>query len=354
MRPLESGNQHRRQHGGAACKYKAVDGDDNRRALQVLQLRMLNLAVDLRQALLAAHGQQRMAEGHQNAEESINRKSRSLQESLRVVAEMQVGRDGKRRQVRTFDKQGIAAPEKQNHHHDGGDLHNPQRLVARLLNALDVLPPVVDGHRRGKHCRRVVQVKLESMPGDILQGRWQPVVLVHHVQHLVHQAGDVLPGRHTRDWSRQNVVEHQRRNAQLGEGAAQRFFHHAINAAAGEHRTALDVNRAHREAEQHDAQNEPGRSRTYCLLSDAARVKRRRTKVVEYDGSRAPEGDEREHHAGCHDQPDAVGGRGYGRSRRCHCEIGATSVSLPEFRMGYCRTPSLSVVLNETGVNENA
>ncbi len=95
---------------------------------------------------------------------------------------------------------------------------------------------------------------------------------VGHVHQLVHQAGDVLAGGHARDRPGENVVEHQRRDAELGEGAAQRLFHHAVNAAAGEHRTAFDVDRAHREAEQHDAENEPGRGRADCLLGNAAGI----------------------------------------------------------------------------------
>jgi hypothetical protein len=63
------GDQHGGQQRGAAGEDQAVDGDDDRRALQVLELGMLDLAVDLRQALLAAHGQHGVAEGHQNAKQ---------------------------------------------------------------------------------------------------------------------------------------------------------------------------------------------------------------------------------------------------------------------------------------------
>ena len=73
----------------------------------------------------------------------------------------------------------------------------------------------------------------------------------------------------------QNVIEHQRGDAEFGEGAAQGLLHHAVNAAAGKHRTALDVNRAHGEAEQHDAENEPGRGGANCLLGDAAGIEGR-------------------------------------------------------------------------------
>ena len=64
LRARSIGNQHRRQQRGAAREDQAVDRDDDRRPLQILQLRMLDLAVDLGQALLAAHGQNGVAEGH--------------------------------------------------------------------------------------------------------------------------------------------------------------------------------------------------------------------------------------------------------------------------------------------------
>ena len=108
----------------------------------------------------------------------------------------------------------------------------------------------------------------------MFQQSWRkPVAVVCHVHHLVHQAGDVLSGRHARDWSREDVVEHQRRNAYLREVAAQSFFHHAVNASAREHRATFDVDGSHGEAEQHDAEDEPWRSRAYCLFGDTAGVK---------------------------------------------------------------------------------
>ena len=76
------GDQHRSQQRGAAGEDQAVDGDDDRRALQVLELGVLDLAIDLGQALLTAHGQDGVAEGHQDAEQAEDRQARSLSEIL--------------------------------------------------------------------------------------------------------------------------------------------------------------------------------------------------------------------------------------------------------------------------------
>ena len=70
---LPCGYQHGGQQRGAAGKDQAVDGDYDGRALEVLQLGMLDFPVDLGKALLAAHGQDRMAERHDNAEQSEDR-----------------------------------------------------------------------------------------------------------------------------------------------------------------------------------------------------------------------------------------------------------------------------------------
>ena len=82
------GDQHRGQQRGAAREDEAVDGDDDRRPLQVLELGMLDLAVDLSQGLLAAHGQDGVAEGHENPEQAEDRQSASFQKAERVVAEL--------------------------------------------------------------------------------------------------------------------------------------------------------------------------------------------------------------------------------------------------------------------------
>ena len=148
LRARPGGDQHGGQQRGAAGKDQAVDGDDDRGALQVLELGVLDLAIDLRQALLAAHGQDGVAEGHENAEQAEDRQAAALQESQRVVAEVEVRGNRRRRKVHAHHADRVHAPDQQNDHHHRGDLHNAQRLVARFLDALDVLPPVVDGHQR--------------------------------------------------------------------------------------------------------------------------------------------------------------------------------------------------------------
>ena len=66
----ESGISMTASRDASAGEDEAVDGDHDRGALQVLELGMLDLAVDLGQRFLAAHRQHRVAEGHQHAEQA--------------------------------------------------------------------------------------------------------------------------------------------------------------------------------------------------------------------------------------------------------------------------------------------
>ena len=140
--------------------------------------------------------------------------------------------------------------------------------------SLDVLPPVVDGNGSRKERRGVVHVELqEGMVRAGHPGHGEPAVAGTDDDQLIEKAGDVLAGGDAGDGPGEDVVEHQRGDAELGEGATKCFFHHAVDAAAREHGAALDIDRTHGEGEEHDAEDEPGCGLTYGLLGDAAGIK---------------------------------------------------------------------------------
>ena len=62
------GDQHHRQEGNPGREHEAVDKDDESRLLEVLHFGRFHLAVDLGQRLFAAHRQDRMPEGDQQAD----------------------------------------------------------------------------------------------------------------------------------------------------------------------------------------------------------------------------------------------------------------------------------------------
>ena len=115
---------------------QAVDEDHHPGALQVLHLRLLDLPVDLGERLFAAHRQNGMAEADEDRDGGDGRPDRALQPAERVVGEVQIAQQRRRRQRAAALQQRQHAPHDQDHDHHGRDLHDPQRIVARLVQAL--------------------------------------------------------------------------------------------------------------------------------------------------------------------------------------------------------------------------
>ena len=121
-----------------------------------------------------------------------------------------------------------------------------------------------------------------------MHGAGNPAMGIGGRSYFINKAGNVLPCGHAGDGPGKNVIKHQRRDAEFCQRSAQGFFHHAVDAAAREHGTALDVYRAHRERKEHYSQDEPGRSLPHRLFGNAAGIKRRRTQIIENNGRRTP------------------------------------------------------------------
>ncbi len=276
----------------SAGEHQAVDEDHHPGALQVLDLRHFDLAVDLRERFLAAHRQNRVAEADEDRDRGERRPDRPLQPAERVVGELDVAARRQRRQRAAAVHQRQRAPGDQQHDHHGGDLHDRHRIVAALVDAAGVAPPEVDRDQDGDERRG--GARRECCACDA--GAHQDVV---------DEAGDVAAGRHAADRPGQHVVEQQRRHRQLRERAAHRLLDDAVDAAADEHRGALDVERAHGVGEDHHAEDEPRRRLADRLLDDAADVERRRSEIGEDDRRGAPERDEREKNGGGDDDADA-------------------------------------------------
>ena len=142
-----------------------------------------------------------------------------------------------------------------------------------------------------------------------VQGIGHPAMPVGGSKQLVDQSGNVLPSGNPGDRASKNVIEHQRRDAYLGQRGTKRFFHDAVHAAAHEHGAAFDVHRADAEREQHHSQHEPRRRLAHRLFRGRGRVKRRRAHVIEHDGGGAPPGNEGQHHRAGDDNADSIVGR---------------------------------------------
>ncbi len=237
-------------------------------------------------------------------------------EAERFVAVVDVGKGRERRQVAADLQQGEQRPAEQHHHHHGRDLHDPERLFAGFLDALDVLPPEVEGDGHGEQDRGGVDADLRRAVEHVMNGGGDPAAGVGDGDGVVDQAGDVLSRGNAGDRPGQYVVEHQRRDTELGEGAAESFFDDTIDAAAHEHRAAFHVDGTDGEGEQHDAQNKPGSALANRLFGDAAGIESGRTEVVENDGGSSPVGDEGEHDRGRNYNANPVIAGGCVRGRR--------------------------------------
>src|SRR5439155_3562758 len=148
----------------------------------------------------------------------------------------------------------------------------------------DVLPVEIEGDGAGDEDRSPV------LPGG---GRARVDGRAAEVRdRFQRQADDVLSGGDAADRPGQDVVEHEGADGDLAGAAAQRLADDAVDAAADEHRTALDVHPPHGVAEAHDGQNEPRRRPADGLLDDAADVVGGGGEVAQDDGGGAPAADE--------------------------------------------------------------
>ena len=210
-------------------------------------------------------------------------------------------------QSRVPEDRRVGTPGDQQHNHHGHQLHDDQSLVAGLWNALRVLPPEIDGHENRKTRRDEIHLVCSKR-----------IAQVRVLKQLADQSGQILPGSDAADGASQDVVEHQRGDAEFCERSAERLFDRAVHAAAHEHAAALDVHGAHRVRKQHDGQNEPRRGFADVAFRFTARVIGRGGQVVQNDGRGAPERNKGEKRGRGDDDarnavaPAACGGRGFG------------------------------------------
>src|SRR5262249_21521431 len=199
---------------------------------------------------------------------------------------------------RSPPEQGNAAPGDNDHRPDRGGNHDLEGLIARLVKAQQVLAKEIQRDQYGQDYGAPADDDLADLPRVLLvQAQGLVGVRRGQVDELQDQAHDVLPGGNAARGAGQDVVEHQGRDRQLGQEAAHGFLDHAVDAATDEQRAALDIDRAHGIAKEHDGQDEPGRGRADGVLDDAADVVDRAGQVAEDDRGRAPVRDESEGHA---------------------------------------------------------
>src|SRR5437016_5771810 len=98
-------NNHHGEERHARREDQAVDENNEARLFEILQFRMLDLAINLRHGLFAAHGENRMTQSDQNSDKTDRvRKRRVLQPTQCIVGIDKVGEMGPWRDLRATQR----------------------------------------------------------------------------------------------------------------------------------------------------------------------------------------------------------------------------------------------------------
>ena len=87
---LDIRNQHDGEKRNQRSEQQAVDEDHEAGALEILELRRGDFAVDLRQAFFAAHGEQGVADADQNRNGGDVNYARALQPAERFIRDVDI------------------------------------------------------------------------------------------------------------------------------------------------------------------------------------------------------------------------------------------------------------------------
>src|SRR5579859_1302552 len=258
------GNNHHREEGNQRGKHQAVDENDQSGFFEVLELGTLDFAIDLGERFFSAHGQYGMAQSDEDGDDAEHvRQAAVRQPAERARAEMKISRIGKRWKLRMPQHRSIDAPADQEHHHHGNQLHDVQRFFARFRHAFDIFPPEINGDddRKGG-----------GDAGD--RGFREGSAQVRMLREFAEQTAEILSGGDAADRASEDVIEHQRGDAEFRQRSTERLLDRAVHATAHEHAAAFHVHRAHRVGKQHDGQDEPGSGFADVPFRLAARVVR--------------------------------------------------------------------------------
>src|SRR5580700_2890898 len=125
---------------------------------------MFDLAVDLREGLLAAHGQHGVSEADEDNDQRQMAEPGAVEPAQRLLVELHdssTQRVGRYLDGNPEDSDG--APDNQDHDHNRGDDHDLQSFFAGLVDALYVLPPEIKNDENGKGSGEVVLGKNERV-----------------------------------------------------------------------------------------------------------------------------------------------------------------------------------------------
>src|SRR4051794_28027277 len=101
-----------------------------------------------------------MPHANQDRDGGNAREPGTLQPAHGAFTEMNVAYGWEGHRLVALAQNREQAPDNEYHHHHGRDLHNAQRLLARLVHALDVLTPEVESYKNSESGRKVRWVSM--------------------------------------------------------------------------------------------------------------------------------------------------------------------------------------------------
>src|SRR5882762_6842084 len=227
-------DDHHREKGHQRGEHQAVDENNQTRFFQVFQFGALYFAIHLCERFFSAHGQHGVPERDKDGDHSKLRQSRVRKPAERAGTEVQIAWIRKGRKRRMPQQRRVNAPADQQHHHHGDQLHDVQGFFAGFGYTLCVFPPEINGDDNGEGS------------GDASdRGFRKRSAQVGMLREIAEQAAKVLSGRYAADRPGQDIVEHQRGNAELRQRPAQRLLDRAVHPAAHEHAAAFYIHRAY-------------------------------------------------------------------------------------------------------------
>ena len=166
---------------------------------------MFDLAIDLSQSFLTAHGQYGVSEAHEEDDQGeFTEPGNMNQPAQRLAIERNHSRVERVGGPMNSDlKHRDRAPDDQQDDHDGRDDHDLYRFLAGFVNALDVLPPEIE-------CNHHTEQGSKSVIGKMGQG------MTEVGRRRFYESREVLSRRDGADGSGQNVIEQQCRHGKLG------------------------------------------------------------------------------------------------------------------------------------------
>src|ERR1700757_1764411 len=210
--PHVVGNDHHGEEGNQRSENHAVNENHQSSLFEVDQFGTFDFAIDLREGFFSAHREHGVPEGDEDGDDPKHVRQRTMRQPTEGArGEMTIAGIRKSRKGRVPQGDVVNAPADENDHHHRYQLHDVQSFFAGFGNAFGVFPPEINGDDDGKTRGNDVNGARRERPAGHVRVR----------QKFAEQSAQILPRGYAADGPGQNVVKHQRGNAEFGQRSTQ-------------------------------------------------------------------------------------------------------------------------------------